>query len=128
MLDRLDVQRVRVWAAIAANHVPEIVLNTSEPDVIYARVDIEGANRWNPSMNRWIPLHDRGPAADAQNPSSLMVRTLDPWWSDTIFFRGTDARGDSQVFGRANLAINGDGITYGDLRAQAWRTSLTSRH
>ena len=38
--------------------VPGIVFNLTEPDLIYARTDIGGAYRWNPSTRRWVPLLD----------------------------------------------------------------------
>nr|WP_234414489.1 X2-like carbohydrate binding domain-containing protein [Paenibacillus sp. CAA11] len=38
--------------------VPGIIFNTSEKDLVYARTDIGGAYRWNPSNNSWIPLTD----------------------------------------------------------------------
>lgn len=38
--------------------VPNIIFNESEPDLIYARTDIGGAYRWQPSSQRWQPLLD----------------------------------------------------------------------
>ncbi len=38
--------------------VPGIVFNESEPDLIYARTDIGGAYRWDPSVERWEPMLD----------------------------------------------------------------------
>jgi xyloglucan-specific exo-beta-1,4-glucanase len=39
---------------VGGGYVPGIVFNTSEPNLIYARTDIGGAYRWNPSTNRWV--------------------------------------------------------------------------
>jgi hypothetical protein len=33
--------------------VPGIVFSTSQPNLIYARTDIGGAYRWDPSTNHW---------------------------------------------------------------------------
>ena len=37
-------------------YVPGIVFNTKERDLIYARTDIGGAYRWNPTANNWVQL------------------------------------------------------------------------
>ena len=49
------------WRNVVINgggFVPGIIFNKTEPNLIYARTDIGGAYRWNPSTNRWIPLLD----------------------------------------------------------------------
>ena len=38
--------------------VPGIIFNASEPNLVYARTDIGGAYRLDPSTNRWLPLLD----------------------------------------------------------------------
>lgn len=38
--------------------VPGIIFNQTQKDLIYARTDIGGAYRWNPTDNSWIPLTD----------------------------------------------------------------------
>jgi xyloglucan-specific exo-beta-1,4-glucanase len=38
--------------------VPGIIFNQSRPNLVYARTDIGGAYRWNPTTSRWVPLLD----------------------------------------------------------------------
>ncbi|MBE0343373.1 xyloglucanase, partial [Paenibacillus sp. 28ISP30-2] len=38
--------------------VPGIIFNEKEKNLIYARTDIGGAYRWNPTDESWIPLTD----------------------------------------------------------------------
>src|SRR5262245_45578652 len=50
------------WRNVVTNggggFVPGIIFNQSEANLVYARTDIGGAYRWNPSTSRWIPLMD----------------------------------------------------------------------
>ncbi len=39
-------------------YVPNIIFNESEQDLVYARTDIGGAYRWDPSTERWDPMLD----------------------------------------------------------------------
>ncbi|GAA1390884.1 sialidase family protein [Catellatospora chokoriensis] len=43
---------------VGGGFVPGIVFNQSEPGLVYARTDIGGAYRWQPSTGRWVPLLD----------------------------------------------------------------------
>ncbi|GAA2387998.1 xyloglucanase [Catellatospora methionotrophica] len=43
---------------VGGGFVPGIVFNQSEPGLVYARTDIGGAYRWQPSTSRWVPLLD----------------------------------------------------------------------
>jgi xyloglucan-specific exo-beta-1,4-glucanase len=38
--------------------VPGIIFNTRQQNLVYARTDIGGAYRWNPTTSSWIPLLD----------------------------------------------------------------------
>ncbi len=38
--------------------VSGIIFNTKQKDLIYARTDIGGAYRWNPTAKHWIPIQD----------------------------------------------------------------------
>ncbi len=152
MLDRLGVRTIQAFAAVAAfaltsgiagatqsnewrsveivggEDVPGIVFNTSEPDLIYARTDIEGAYRWNPSTRRWIPLL-QGVGFDAWNLTSVAVQSLNHAELALDFivrsgnvhqyaFTGGAITGDPRVFGRVYIATNGHGIIYGEPRAR----------
>ena len=39
-------------------YVDNVIFNPGEKDLIYARTDMGGAYRWNPTTQRWIPLTD----------------------------------------------------------------------
>ena len=55
-LDSYSFQNVVIGGG--GGFVPGIVFSTSQPNLIYARTDIGGAYRWDPSTNHWIPLLD----------------------------------------------------------------------
>ncbi|KAJ1523102.1 hypothetical protein HK096_001690, partial [Nowakowskiella sp. JEL0078] len=44
--------------------VPGIAFSKLQKDLIYARMDIGGCYRWNPSTNRWVQLLNWVSAAD----------------------------------------------------------------
>lgn len=66
-------------------YVPDIVFNTRQPNLVYARTDIGGAYRWNASSSSWVPLLDfTGPddwnlmgvesiATDPADPNRLVI-------------------------------------------------------
>lgn len=59
--DASPTQDSYVWDNVqigGGGFVPGIVFNESEPDLIYARTDIGGAYRWDPSVERWEPMLD----------------------------------------------------------------------
>jgi hypothetical protein len=43
---------------VGGGFVPGIVFNKTRQNLVYARTDIGGAYRWNPTTGRWIPLTD----------------------------------------------------------------------
>jgi xyloglucan-specific exo-beta-1,4-glucanase len=43
---------------VGGGFVPGIIFNQAQPNLVYARTDIGGAYRLNPSTNRWTPLLD----------------------------------------------------------------------
>src|SRR5215469_9889975 len=45
-------------------YVPNIIFNPKQQGLIYARTDIGGAYRWNPSTSSWVPLLDFTSPAD----------------------------------------------------------------
>src|SRR5215471_11758445 len=66
-------------------YVPGIIFNPKQQGLIYARTDIGGAYRWNPSTSSWVPLLDfTSPAdwnlmgvdsiaTDSVNPNRLVI-------------------------------------------------------
>ena len=107
---------------VGGGYVPGIVFNTSEPDLVYARTDIGGAYRWNPSTGRWVPLLDwigfddwnltgvDSLATDPVDPNRLYVLAgtyTNAWTSPNgAVLRSTD-RG--ATFARTNLPFKSGG-------------------
>lgn len=63
--------------------VTGLVIHSSEPDLIYARTDVGGLYRWNPSASSWVQLMDAEPdrssiesiALDSTNPDIIYAAT-----------------------------------------------------
>jgi xyloglucan-specific exo-beta-1,4-glucanase len=64
--------------------VPGIIFNESEKDLIYARTDIGGAYRWNPSDSSWIPLTDFVGYTD-WNKNGVDALATDPVDPDRVY-------------------------------------------
>jgi hypothetical protein len=107
---------------VGGGYIPGIVFNTSTPDLIYARTDIGGAYRWNPTTSRWIPLLDwigfddwnltgvDSLATDPVDPNRLYILAgtyTNSWTSQNgAILRSTD-RG--ATFQRTNLPFKSGG-------------------
>ena len=60
---------------VGGGFIPGIVFSPKQPDLIYARTDIGGAYRWNPTTKRWIPLTDW---VGSDNANLLGVESIMP--------------------------------------------------
>jgi hypothetical protein len=68
-----------------------IITHPNAPGVIYARADIGGAYRWNPTNNSWIPLLDFAPNSNLGGVESVAI---DPSDSNRLYIatsRGSPA-------------------------------------
>src|SRR5947209_15970543 len=61
-------------------YVPNIIFNTKQQGLIYARTDIGGAYRWNAATSSWIPLLDFTSPADwnLMGVESIATDPVDP--------------------------------------------------
>ncbi|MGA9669339.1 MAG: cellulose binding domain-containing protein [Terracidiphilus sp.] len=74
-----------VYTGGGGGYIPNIIFNPSQQNLIYARTDIGGAYKWNPTTSRWVPLMDwvtwanwnelgvESIATDPVNPNNLYV-------------------------------------------------------
>ena len=74
-----------VYTGGGGGYIPNIIFNPSQQNLIYARTDIGGAYKWNPTTTRWIPLMDwvtwanwnelgvESLATDPVNPNNLYI-------------------------------------------------------
>jgi photosystem II stability/assembly factor-like uncharacterized protein len=90
---------------VGGGFVPGIIFNTKQKDLVYARTDIGGAYRWNPTTKRWIPLTDfitdaeywllgiESLATDPVDPNRVYIAAgayLQSWAGNSAIFRSTD--------------------------------------
>jgi len=74
-----------VYTGGGGGYIPNIIFNPSQQNLIYARTDIGGAYRWNPTTSLWVPLMDwvtwanwnmlgvESLATDPVNPNNLYI-------------------------------------------------------
>ncbi|GAB4046028.1 WD40/YVTN/BNR-like repeat-containing protein [Catellatospora paridis] len=77
---------------VGGGFVPGIVFNQSEPGLVYARTDIGGAYRWQPSTGRWVPLLD--------------WVGWDKWGWSGVASLATDARDPDRVYAAVGTYTN----------------------
>jgi len=71
------------WAPVrivAGGYIPGLIAHPTQPGLIYARTDIGGVYRWNPTTRQWIPLLDflGGGDYNLQGPESVALDPTDP--------------------------------------------------
>jgi hypothetical protein len=74
-----------VYTGGGGGYIPNIIFNPSQKNLIYARTDIGGAYKWNPTTSLWVPLMDwvtwanwnelgvESLATDPVNPNNLYI-------------------------------------------------------
>jgi xyloglucan-specific exo-beta-1,4-glucanase len=74
-----------VYTGGGGGYIPNIIFNPSQQNLIYARTDIGGAYKWNPTTSLWVPLMDwvtwanwnelgvESLATDPVNPNNLYI-------------------------------------------------------
>jgi hypothetical protein len=68
------------WKNVAikgGGFVTGLITHPNAPGVVYARTDIGGAYRWNPTNNSWIPLLDFAPDSNLGGVESLAIDPSD---------------------------------------------------
>jgi hypothetical protein len=83
--------------------VSGLITHPNAPGVVYARTDIGGAYRWNPTNNSWVPLLDFAPNSNLGGVESLAI---DPSDSNRLYIAAS--RGSPAVL----LASTNQGATF----------------
>ena len=84
-----------VWKNVALHgggFVSGLLTHPNAPGIVYARTDIGGVYRWNPTNGSWIPLLDF--AADA-NTYGIESMAIDPSDGDRLYIAAS--RGSSTL-------------------------------
>ena len=97
---------------VGGGFIPGVLFHPAQKDLIYARTDIGGAYRWDPSISRWIPLNDwidknnwnytgiESIGLDPNDPNRLYLAGgtyIQSWASNGAIFRSTDRGATFQV-------------------------------
>ncbi|TDQ50773.1 cellulose binding domain-containing protein [Actinorugispora endophytica] len=99
---------------VGGGFVPGIVFNQSEPGLAYARTDIGGAYRWNPSTERWVPILDHVGWDDWSHSGVVSIAT-DPVDPDRVYAATGTYTNDWDP--------NNGAIKRSDDRGETWRTT-----
>jgi len=95
-------------------YVPGLVFHPTSPDVLYARTDIGGIYRWNPTASNWIPLTDSLGVQDGFHMGSESI-ALDPN-DDQRVYMSTGLYGWAGRNGRLYISTDrGDNWTHVEL-------------
>ncbi len=90
---------------VGGGFVTGIIFNPARQDLVYARTDMGGAYRWNPSTGRWIPLTDQI-APDDWTLMGIESLATDPVEPDRVYLAaGTytnDWSGNGAILRSAN--------------------------
>ncbi|MBM7843479.1 cellulose binding domain-containing protein [Herpetosiphon giganteus] len=102
------------WAnaeIVGGGFVPGIVYNPTERNLVYARTDIGGAYRWNPTTKRWIPLTD-WINATAWNWTGIESLATDPVEPNRLYLAAGTYTNDWTSANGAILRSNDKGNTW----------------
>ena len=115
---------------VGGGFVPGLVYGKARPDLLFARTDIGGAYRWNPTTKRWMPLTDwlsaqdwnlfgiESIATDPTDPNRVYLAAgtyLQSWATNGAILRSSDG---GKTFARTDLPFklggNEDGRSIGE--------------
>jgi hypothetical protein len=97
---------------VGGGFIPGIIFNTKQKDLIYARTDIGGAYRWNPTTSSWVSISDSvgfvdwnkngvdALATDPVDPNRVYMATgtyTNEWDTNGQIMRSTDQGNTWQV-------------------------------
>ncbi|MBC8097233.1 MAG: hypothetical protein H7Y43_15620, partial [Akkermansiaceae bacterium] len=106
-LSQTQARAAYEWKSVTikgGGFVTGIITHPTEPGLMYARTDIGGAYRWNPTNSSWIPLLDFAADANIYGVESLAIDPSDP---NRLYISAS--RGSPAVF----LVSTNRGATFG---------------